>query len=194
MKNFKSTVLCFAIVICGLLFAACSAYTSGEAPSLAPQTNAPTVSPQGTDSPAPTSTQGNEATAEPGTGAVDGESMAQKTKDFILTGQQDRPEADQYHWTKEFLNLLDMESLYQDYIAAGGKADDVESFAEYLTQNAPVPDNWKEMFEAAFAQAYGEKITKYEKIQNTFYQVYVEMDGSEVPYIVVDSRTGYYHG
>ncbi|MEA4873448.1 MAG: hypothetical protein VB076_11660, partial [Synergistaceae bacterium] len=138
MKNFKSTVLCFAIVICGLSFAACSAHTSGEAPSLAPQTNAPTVAPQGTDSPAPTSTQGNEATAEPSTGTVDGESMAQKTKDFILTGQQDRPEADQYHWTKEFLNLLDMESLYQEYIAAGGKADDVESFAEYLTQNAPV--------------------------------------------------------
>lgn len=195
MKNFKFTIFCLVLVISGLLLTACSAHTLEATSSLVPQTNAPTALPQGTVSPAPTSTQADDVTVESsGIGAADGESMAQKTKDFILTGQQDRPEAGQYHWTREFLNLLDIESLYQEYTAAGGKADDVESFAQYLTQNAPIPDNWKEMFETAFAEAYGEKIIKYELIQDTYYQVYVEVEGSVVPYVVVNSRTGYYHG
>lgn len=177
MKH-KKMLVSFVGMVSVILLTACSANNNQpiETPTAAPQITASAV-PVATD----------KAITE----AAD---MAQRTRDFILVGQTDRPEAGQYHWTEEFLNLLDMESLYADYIASGGKADDVEKFTAYITQNAPVPENWKEMFEAAFAEAYGLKIVKYELIQDTFYQVYVELDGNVVPYVVVDSRTGYYHG
>ena len=29
---------------------------------------------------------------------------------------------------------------------------------------------------------------------NGYYQVYVQIDGAEVPYVTVNSRTGWYHG
>ncbi|MEL7608881.1 MAG: hypothetical protein AAGU74_05200 [Bacillota bacterium] len=194
MKSFKSILFCPAIVICGLLLGACSAHTEAVS-SPAAQTDAPTAVPQGAASPAPASTQADGATPEPGAAAaLDGEGMEQKTRDFILVGQKDRPEAGQYHWAEEFLDLLDLGSLYKEYIAQGGKAGDVEGFTAYITENAPVPDHWKDMFEAAFAEAYGEKIVQYELIQDTYYQVYVELDGSAVPYVAVNARTGYYHG
>lgn len=193
MKNAKTILFCLT-VSCFLL-TACSVRIPEATPSPIAQTNAPTIAPQGEASPAATNTPENEVTAEPsGTGAGDAANMVQKTKDFILIEQLDRPEAAQYHWREPFLNLLDMESLYEEYTAAGGKADDVEGFAEYLTQNAPVPDNWKELFEADFAEQYGLKIVRYEPIQDTYYEAYVELDGSVVPYVAVNSRTGYFHG
>jgi hypothetical protein len=120
--------------------------------------------------------------------------MVQSTRDFILAGQTDRPEVRQYHWTEEFFNLLDMESLYRGYVAAGAKADDVEGFAEYLTENAPVPDNWKDIFEAGFSKTYGLEIVRYEPVRDTYYKVYAVLNGEIVPYVIVNSRTGYYHG
>jgi hypothetical protein len=165
-----------SLVFCCFIFTSCSVNAPEPEFTTVPQTNDPTAAPQSTVSPA------------------DAMRMVQRTRDFILVGQTDRPEASQYHWTEEFLNLLDMESLYRSYVAAGAKADDVEGFAEYLTENSPVPDNWKDIFEAGFAEVYDLKIVRYEPIKDTYYKVYVELNGEKVPYAIVNSRTGYYHG
>ncbi len=190
MKSFKLLVYMIVFI---LVFTACSANTPATVPSPAPQAEAAqsTALPQNEASAPPA---GAEATSTPRSETGAAGDIAQKTKDFILNGQDDRPEAGKLHWTEEFLNLVDMESLYQEYIASGLDADDVEGFAQYITENAPVPDNWKDMFEAAFAESYGETIVKYELIEDTYYQVYVSIDGSEVPYVAVNARTGYYHG
>ena len=195
MKNFKFLLLLMALT---LLFTACAANTPAPAasadPSAAPATDAAqaTVAPQEVT---PAVTPAQEATAVPeATPATGAAEMSQKVKDFILNGQNDLPEADKLHWTEAFLNLVDMESQYNAYLTSGGKADDVEGFAKYITDNAPVPENWKELFEAEFAKSYGEKIVKYEAISDNYYQVYVSIDGSDVPYVAVDARTGWYHG
>ena len=174
-----------------LLCTACSANTPKAVSSPAPQAEAaqPTAHPQDEASAPPASI---EAAATPQSEAA--RDMAQKTKDFILKGQDDLPEAGKLHWTEEFLNLVDMESMYQEYIASGLVANDVEGFAKYLTENAPVPEDWKDMFEAAFAEAYGETIVKYELIEDTYYEVTVSIDGTAVPYVAVNARTGWYHG
>lgn len=192
MKNFKFLLFLMALM---LLFTACAANTpalaASSAPSSAPVEAAPTAAPEAT----PAVTPAQEATAAPtATPAAGAAEMAQKVKDFILKGQEDLPEAGKLHWTESFLNLVDMESQYNAYLASGGKADDVEGFAKYITDNAPVPENWKELFEAEFAKNYGEKIVKYEAIKDNYYQVYVNIDGSDVPYVAVDARTGWYHG
>ena len=193
MKNFKFLLLLMALM---LLFTACAANTPAPAasadPSSAPVEAAPTAAPQEAT---PAVTPAEEATAAPeATSAAGAAEMAQKVKDFILNGQNDLPEAGKLHWTETFLNLVDMDREYNAYLASGGKADDVEGFAKYITDNAPVPENWKELFEAEFAKSYSEKIVKYEAISDNYYQVYVTIDGSDVPYVAVDARTGWYHG
>lgn len=120
--------------------------------------------------------------------------IAQKTKDYILNGQGDIPEASKLQWSPTFLNQVNIDAVYKEYIAKGGKADDIKSFAKYLTENAPVPSNWKTMFEADLQKAYGEKVSRYESLQNNLYQAYVVKDGKEVPYVAVNARTGYFHG
>ncbi|WP_243158101.1 hypothetical protein [Aminipila terrae] len=120
--------------------------------------------------------------------------IAQQTKEYILKGQEDIPEARQLQWSETFLNQVDIDAIYKKYIADGGKKDDIKSFAAYLTQNAPTPDNWQEMVKSDIAKDYDEKVSKIELLQDDLYQVYIEKDGSEIPYVVVNSRTGYYHG
>ncbi len=36
--------------------------------------------------------------------------------------------------------------------------------------------------------------SRYEALENEYYQVYVTIDGEEVPYVGVNARTGYFHG
>lgn len=120
--------------------------------------------------------------------------IAQKTREYILKGQSGKYAADQLKWSEAFLNQVDIDAVYQAYISGGGKADDIERFAEYLTQNAPVPENWKELFEADLSKEYGEKVSRYEALQDDLFQVYVKKEGSDVPYVVVNARTGYFHG
>lgn len=120
--------------------------------------------------------------------------ITQKTKNYILTGQGDKPEAEKLKWSERFLNQVNIEAVYKSYIKGGGKADDIEGFAAYLTLNAPIPSNWKELFEADFASAYDQKITRYEKLSDNSYEVYVTVDGKETPFVALNARTGYYHG
>lgn len=122
------------------------------------------------------------------------ENIAQKTKEYITNGQKDIPEAEKLKWSTAFLDKADIKGVYRKYLAAGGKIGDIESFAEYLTKNAPVLSNWKEMFETDFANSYDQKVTRYEPLQDNFYQVYIKNDSSEVPFVVVNARTGYFHG
>lgn len=55
-------------------------------------------------------------------------------------------------------------------------------------------DSWKAEFEKSLLDNYGVKPDHYEELENGVYQVYVEIDGKIVPYVVVDSATGDYHG
>ena len=43
-------------------------------------------------------------------------------------------------------------------------------------------------------KAYEEKPSKFELVEGDLYQVYVLRDGKDVPYVVVNCRTGYFHG
>lgn len=117
-----------------------------------------------------------------------------EVKNYILNGQDNKPEASKLNWSKSFLNNVDLENLYNKYISNGGKSDSVEKFAEYITKNAPIQSNWKQLFEKDFSTTYNEKIVKIEPLEGDLYQVYVLIEEKPVPYVVVNSRTGYFHG
>ena len=53
---------------------------------------------------------------------------------------------------------------------------------------------WKIEFEKSLLENYGVTPEYYEDLGNGIYQVYVNIDGKVVPYVVVDSATGDYHG
>ena len=55
-------------------------------------------------------------------------------------------------------------------------------------------DSWKAEFEKSLLDNYGVKPDHYEELENGVYQVYVEIDGKVVPYVVVNPETGDYHG
>ncbi|AOR25138.1 hypothetical protein [Clostridium taeniosporum] len=125
--------------------------------------------------------------------AID-ENIKEKVIDYIINGQEDKTEAEELKWSKRFLDQVDIESLYKKYIEKGGNADDIEKFAEYITLNAPIISHWERLFEKDLYEKYGEKVVKLEHIEDDLYQAYIEKDGKEIPYVVVSSRTGYFHG
>ena len=122
------------------------------------------------------------------------EDISEKVKDYIIIGQNDKSEAEKYKWSTRFLNEVDIESLYAEYISAGNNAEDIEDFAKYITLNAPILSNWEELFKSDLKETYGEDVVKLEHLEGDLYQAYVNKDGSEVPFVVVSSRTGYFHG
>lgn len=125
---------------------------------------------------------------------VSEQNISGKVKDYIINGQGDKPEAGKLQWSKTFLNSVDIVSLYKKYKADGGNGQDLESFAKYMTMNAPISSNWKEMFGKDLYNAYGQKITRLEYLGGDMYQAYIDHNGSEIPYVAVSSRTGYFHG
>lgn len=122
------------------------------------------------------------------------EDISKKVKDYIINGQNDKSEAEKYKWSTRFLNEVDIESLYNQYISAGNNAGNIEDFAKYITLNAPILSNWEELFKSDLKETYGEEVVKLEHLEGDLYQAYVNKDGSEVPFVVVSSRTGYFHG
>jgi tetratricopeptide (TPR) repeat protein len=122
------------------------------------------------------------------------QNISGKVKDYIINGQGDKPEALKLQWSKTFLNNVDIMSLYKKYKAAGGNGQDLESFAKYMTMNAPIPSDWKKMFGKDLYNTYGQKVTRLEYLGGDMYQAYIDNNGSEVPYVAVSSRTGYFHG
>lgn len=120
--------------------------------------------------------------------------ISEKVKDYIINGQNDKSEAEKYKWSTRFLNEVDIESLYNQYISAGNNAENIEDFAKYITLNAPILSNWEELFKSDLKETYGEEVIKLQYLEGDLYQAYVNKDGSEVPFVVVSSRTGYFHG
>lgn len=133
--------------------------------------------------------------------AVNGDSVEDHTekitdeiKEYILHGQMDKPGAEQVKWSETFLNYTDIPTVYQEYLDQGGTPDHMERFAKYLTANAPIPDNWQTLVKSDVFMIYGRKAVRFEHLEKDLYEVFVEIDGSEVAYLVVSSRTGWIHG
>lgn len=63
-----------------------------------------------------------------------------------------------------------------------------------MTLNAPISSNWEKLFEKDLYDIYGEKVVRLEHLEDDLYQAYIKKDGAEIPYVVVSSRTGYFHG
>lgn len=122
------------------------------------------------------------------------QNITKRIKSYIINGQENKLEAQKINWSKTFLNRVDIESLYNQYIANEGHADDLENFANYMTLNAPISDDWQEIFRKDLYDIYGEKVVRIEHLKDDLYQAYIVKDGSEIPYVVVSSRTGYFHG
>lgn len=122
------------------------------------------------------------------------DNISEKVKDYILNGQEDKSEAEKLKWSNAFLNQVDIEALYNQYISEGGNAEDIKKIAEYITMNAPIQDDWEELFKKELFDVYGQEVVKLEHLEGDVYQAYVNIDGSEVPYVTVSARTGYFHG
>lgn len=72
---------------------------------------------------------------------------------------------------------------------------DVKNDGEDVTEDdANDEESWKIAFEKSLLDNYGVRPDHYEELDDGVYQVYVEIDGKIVPYVVVDSTTGDYHG
>lgn len=122
------------------------------------------------------------------------DNITEKTKNYILGDQGNKANSEKILWSETFLNRVDIETLYKQYLANGGTAGDLENFANYMTLNAPIQSDWKSLFEKDLYDTYGQKVSRLEYIGDDMYQAYVIIDGSEVPYVGVSSRTGYFHG
>lgn len=120
--------------------------------------------------------------------------ISQKVKNYILYGQNNLSEAKKIKWSKTFLDKVDIESMYKKFVVEGGNVNDVEGFAKYITVNAPIQANWQSMFQKDLYDTYGQKVVKLVYLNGDLYQAYINQNGSEVPYVVVSSRTGYFHG
>ena len=117
-----------------------------------------------------------------------------EVKNYIINDQDGLSEAEKIQWSKSFLNATDVKSLYNDYIKSVSNNYDVKAFAEYITKNAPILDNWQELFKQDVKDTYGQDIVKIESVGGDMYQAYINNEGNEVPYVGVNARTGYFHG
>lgn len=126
--------------------------------------------------------------------AFDRNNIAKETREYILIGQDDEAEYEKIKWSKTFLDLVDIESLYEQYIKNFGELKDIYDFAIYITENAPIQSNWEELFISDVKQIYGADISKIELLDDVMYQAYIINEGKEVPYVAVNARTGYFHG
>jgi hypothetical protein len=119
-----------------------------------------------------------------------------KVKEYIINEQNNLSSAERLNWSKRFLDQVNLEDLYKKYTSSGGDADNTKDFAKYITLNAPPAKNWRKLFEKDYQDLYGKpiKITKIVNLGSDLYQIYINQNGSEVPFVVVSSRTGYFHG
>lgn len=125
---------------------------------------------------------------------IDENNITSEIKNYILNNQEGKSEADKIKWSEVFLDNLDIKSLYNEYIKSGGDSKNLESFAQYITLNAPILDNWKELFKKELYDEYGEEVISIEQIEGDLYQAKVKLGDKELPYVLVSARTGYFHG
>ena len=121
-------------------------------------------------------------------------SIRDEVKNYILNGQEDKIEADKLKWSERFLDQLDVSSLYEQYIGSGGDINSVSDFANYITLNAPIRNDWKKLFITDLKTIYNEEVSKIEHLEGDLYIAYVNKGGQEVPFVTVSARTGYFHG
>lgn len=121
------------------------------------------------------------------------EDLADEVKTYILKGQADKTEDQKIKWSEAFLNKTDVYGLCKDYETAGNDTGDLEKAAEYVTENAKVLDNWQDLFKEDIKNNYNVEITKIDSLEGDLYKAYIISDGNEVPYVTVNSKTGYYH-
>ncbi len=95
------------------------------------------------------------------------ENISYEVKNYIIKGQDNKSEAEKLKWSKTFLDALDINSLYSEYLLSGGIADDIEELAYYTTENAPIPSDWEEMFKKDLYEKYGENLVKVEPLEMT---------------------------
>jgi len=119
--------------------------------------------------------------------------VTEATINYILNGQEGKPEAERLNWNELFLYELSIEDLYQQYITAGGERGNIENFAQYLTLNAPILDDWEERFKGAIYQSYNLEITNMIPLGDDLYQTYIDDGGIAVAHVIVSARTGYYY-
>ena len=120
--------------------------------------------------------------------------ITQAVQQYILHGQNDTPEAGKIKWSKAFLDQVDLPAMYQAFLSSGGATGDVHLFALYITENAPIPENWQALITTDLYALYGATAVRFESLGDDLYQVYIVVDGVEIPYVVASARTGYFHG
>lgn len=183
-------ILCILVLSVCLTLCACGTTVPPSSSASGAESGLQTSSAaSGTDS-APQTSLESPAQSE----AADHTAFFEETKTALLSGQEELPEAAQLHWSAAFLDGVDFETAYQGYLDGGGAPEDTPEFAAYLTENAPIQDNWKTLFEQDLLDAYGKTAERYENLGGEMYQVYVVIDGKSVPYVAVNARTGWFHG
>ena len=102
---------------------------------------------------------------------------------------------------KKLMSLVLALAMILSLAACGGKTTETEtetqtesSMEAEFAGTIDVKKDWKAAFEAILMKERGVKPDHYEELGSGIYQVYVEKDGKVVPYVVVDSATGDYHG
>jgi ribosomal protein S16 len=91
--------------------------------------------------------------------------------------------------------FLDRLGFIRKGFKTSGAVGDIENYAKYITENAPISDDWHEMMKSAYKANTNdtEEIVRFEYLEDVLYQAYVMRDGVEVPMVVVNARTGWYH-
>jgi len=112
--------------------------TSAQSNIVTTSENSKPVSENSTNKVATNSNKSN-STAKIATNNSSNQDISDKIKNYILNGQGNKPDAAKMKWSPAFLNQVDINSLYKQYKSNGGNANDLESFAKYMTLNAPIP-------------------------------------------------------
>ena len=118
--------------------------------------------------------------------------LSNETIEYLLNGQENVRESERLNWNPTFLRLVNLASLHQEFVASGGSSENMEAFAAFVTENAPIQENWQELFKADFLETTGIQITNLTALGNDRYRAYIEENGIEVPEVIVSARTGFY--
>ena len=131
----KTSLILTGIMVIVMLLTACNAAipVANVVEPSATQTAAAESSAPAVEEATPVATSEPTETTPAATSTPEAPAIIQETKDYLLRGQEDKYEAEKLHWNEVFLNQVDIQAVYDEYIAGGGKADDVLSFAQYLT-------------------------------------------------------------
>ena len=134
---------------------------------------------------------GNVPVSNPGINNNNSE-IVNETIEFLLNGQVGVRESEKLNWNPTFLQQINLEQLHQQFVATGEAPGNIEGFANFVTTNAPILENWEELFRHEFFEANGTQITNLTALGEDRYRAYIEVNGVEVPEVIVSARTGFY--